>query len=230
MSVYYAGIDVGVRNLSWCIIDVNEWKKYNAGESTKSGIAVWKNVTLIESYTCEGVFENGSKKGQTCGSPATYKSDKNYWCGKHKPENAKKYKQPTVKSKPVGDIIKKAFEEIDKEPLFAQTVSIVIELQMKMNPTMKRMSNALEAYFILRYKMCENPVLKCLKYSSAKNKLKVFKGNVVTTKKGYAAIKDLAKIHTETMLKNCSSLESCYKPFKKKDDLADAFLHCVWSI
>jgi hypothetical protein len=235
---YYAGIDVGVRNLCWCIIDIDKWKNYNIDSSinTDPGIVVWKNIALIETYTCEGVFESGKKKGEICGSPATFTSVgenniKHYWCGKHKPENCKQYRQKTVKSQPVGDLIKLAFQALDKEPLFSQTESIVIELQLKKNPTMKRMSNALEAYFIVRYKMCENPVLKTLKYSSAKNKLKVFKGAYTqSTKKGYAAIKDVAKIHTETMLKNCEVLDRCYTPFKKKDDLADAFLHCVGSI
>ena len=227
-----AGIDVGVKNLCWCIIDTEVWKQYQKTPENKNpGIVSWKNVNLIESKICEGVYKSGKKKGEICGKLASFKETDSYWCGTHKPENAKKYKQLNSKSKPVGDLLKLAFEELDKEILFSQVGSIAIELQLKKNPTMKRMSNALEAYFILRYKMCENPLLKTVKYSTAKGKLKVYKGEpMFSPKKGYAAIKDLAKMHTCEMLKGCDILETCYRPHKKQDDLADAFLHCVGSI
>lgn len=229
----YAGIDVGVKNLCWCVIDVDRWKRYKSEKDNNDpGIVCWKNVNLVESETCVGIYKSGLKKGETCGKIASFiDSSKNHWCGTHKPEKCKKFKQTTSRTKPVGYFMKLAFEALDKEPIFKQVESIVIELQLKKNPMMKRISNALEAYFILRYKMCDDSVLKTVKYSSARGKLKVYKGDlIVSPKKGNAAIKDLAKLHTEKMLENCEILDICYKPYKKKDDLADAFLHCVGSI
>jgi hypothetical protein len=233
-SMLFAGIDVGVKNLCWCIIDTEVWKQYQKEpENRNPGIVAWKNVNLIESKYCEGCYKSGAKKGEICGRLASFYSGKkeHFWCGTHKVEESKKYKQLNSKSKPVGEILKIAFELLDQEPLFANVTSIAIELQLKKNPTMKRMSNALEAYFILRYKMCENPILKTVKYSTARGKLKVYKGDpIFSPKKGYAGIKDTAMLHTCKMLENCDILEELYKPHKKKDDLADSFLHCVGSI
>lgn len=224
-----AGIDVGVKNLCWCIIDCEKFKRYQEDSSLDPGIVSWKNVNLIETFSCEGIYKSGKKKGEICGKNPSFKENDKYYCGTHKPVNSKKYKAPNSKSKPVGYFMEKAFKALDTEPLFENIDSVAIELQLRKNPTMKRISNGLEAYFIMKYKMTTNPNL-IIKYSSGRKKLKVYKGEtIISKKKGNAAIKDLGKLHTEAILKNCEILETCYFPYTKKDDLADSFLHCVGS-
>jgi hypothetical protein len=138
---YFAGIDVGVKNLCWCIIDTEVWKQYQKEPENKNpGIVAWKNINLIDTKYCEGVFKSGKKKGETCGKLASFYSGKKeyYWCGTHKPDDAKKFKQQNSKSKPVGVLLERAFEQLDEETVFSQVNSIAIELQLKKNPTMKR--------------------------------------------------------------------------------------------
>lgn len=225
----FAGFDIGIKNLAYCVIDSDEWKNKNYDTS----IIKWENINLIETKECCSVYKSGSKKDKICGSPASFvKDNEYYYCGRHKPKESKSYKQKNSKSYPVTTIIKMAFEALDfEQELFKKVESIVIELQPSKNPSMKRLSNGIEAYFILRYQMIENPVLKTLKYSSAKNKLKVYKGAKMesTKKSAYDKRKQIAQLHTEEMLRGTEIIK-VYEKSKKKDDLADAFLHCVGSL
>ena len=112
---------------------------------------------------------------------------------------------------------------------------IVIENQPRINQKMKMFAAGLETYFIIRYHIDkEDSQLKTIKPSSAKNKLKLYDGSFIVTdhiKDPYDKRKYLAQRHCEHFLERCPEvLEQYYTHNKKKDDLADAFLHCLWSI
>lgn len=270
---WHMGIDIGVKNLSFCIIDAYTWKKSTDNISNtngdinvtnsnsidtnkygKSGIIEWKNISLIEpSKKCSRVMKSGVTKGSLCGKNAKFqlivdklsKKDKDkddseslYCCGRHKCKDFEyKYITKTkVKSFSSVDLIKMAVKSLDVfKPLFEQVETILIELQPSMNPTMKSLSNSILTYFVIRYQIDTNQsILETVKFSSSKNKLKVaYDGPKITLPKKwsrYKITKTIGKIYTEHLLRNFpDDIEKFYKG-SKKDDLADSFLHAVYSI
>jgi len=233
--VLFAGFDIGVKNLSFCVIDSIKWRAYQKGESTDTGIVEWQNLTLMREPKCIGVYKSGKKKGETCGKAATFISPELKYCGKQKPSDAKPLKKQKVKNMGITKITKKAVERLDKfRDLFEKVSYVYIELQPMLNPTMRTFSNAIQAYFVIRYQVDpEVPNLKNVKYSSAKNKLKLYTGPFIecNLKGKYARTKQYAKSHTEYFLKSCPEiLDKYYNGSTKKDDLADSFLHCIYGI
>lgn len=221
-----AGFDVGIKNLAFCIIDS---EKHKSGEC---GIVDWKCINLITNPGCNGIIKSGQKKGEECGKNCTFKFEDKHFCGTHKPEKAKKFKPKTCKNMTAEKLLKIMFEELDNHPIFKEVEKVVIELQPKINPKMKVISNGLQSYFILRFQI-DSQNLKIVKFSSAKNKLKVYKGPQIFSPKktGYDQRKDLAQKHTEILLEGRPELETYYFSHpQKKDDLADAYLHCVFAL
>jgi len=231
-----AGFDVGIKNLAFCIIDSKKWKDYKKNECGNCGIILWENInTLGEPSKCNGLIKSGVKKGSECNKIAKWQKNDQFYCGTHKSTDCKKYIAPKITRTKMPEIKKQAFTMLDKyAEYFKDVKKIVIETQPRINGSMKLFACSLEAYFILRYQMCENPVLKSIQSSSARNKLKVYKGPKINTddiKDPYQKRKFLATQHTEYLLKNDSQiLDKYYKHSKKQDDLSDAFLHCVWAI
>jgi glutaredoxin-related protein len=101
---------------------------------------------------------------------------------------------------------------------------------------MKGFSNAIHAYFVIRYQVDASAVsatiMKTVKFSSSKNKLKVYTGPEIECKlTKYKRTKMLGQLYTECMLRNAPDvLNEHYSSASKKDDLADAFLHCIYAI
>ena len=235
MPKYYVGFDVGIKNLAFCVIDKDQYTKYASKKSDDPGIVHWENINLLKSEVCSGLIKSGKKKGDECGKTASFVESGNYYyCGQHKPESSKKYKQKTSKNQSTDYLMEIVFRALDLYPIFGEVASIVIELQPRINPKMKTISNGIQAYFIIRQKI-DNPEsqLRVVKYSSAKNKMKVYKGKIITSpqKTKYLRTKDIGEKHTELILERSpETLDRWYSHSKKKDDLADAFLHCCWSI
>jgi len=256
MGKYYVGFDVGIKNLAFCVIDSEIYKMYNSTTSNNEnsgvsrsdttnpasqdcGVIEWVNINLIENKTCCGVTKKGSVCGKTasfivnrkCDSPSL--ASPNFYCGTHKPEGSKKYKQKNTKNQSMEYFLELLFRELDKYPILKQVYSVVIESQPRFNPKMKTLSSGIQSYFIIRNKIDFSTNLKTVGYSSSKNKLKVWKGDFITSPKTtkYQRTKDIGQQHTELILaRSPETLEKFYNSSKKKDDLADAFLHCVYSL
>lgn len=232
----YAGFDIGIKNLAFCIIDSDVWKSYIDGDSDDPGVVMWKNLNILgEPEICQGEIKSGKKKGEKCGKKAGWYNKEEYYCGTHKVEGCKKYSAPKIKNLNMRLLKKKAFEELDKIELFKDVKHIAIESQPRINQQMKMFGASIEAYFIIRLNI-DNPdsKLRAIRASPAKNKLKVYTGPPVNTahiKDPYDKRKYLAQKYTEYFLERASDLlDDCYYPSKKRDDLADAFLHCVLAI
>lgn len=259
MGKYYVGFDVGIKNLAFCVIDSEIYKKYNESDSNcnsgvsqsettnpasqdsggalhaptncecNSGVIEWVNINLIENKTCCGV----TKKGDVCGKTASFVLKDSFYCGTHKLEGSKKYKQKNTKNQNMEYFLELLFRELDKYPILKDAHSVVIESQPRFNPKMKTLSSGIQSYFIIRNKIDFVTNLKTVGYSSSKNKLKVWKGEYITSPKTtkYQRTKDIGQQHTELILaRSPETLEKFYNNSKKKDDLADAFLHCVYSL
>ncbi len=240
----YAGFDIGIKTLSFCIIDTKEWKEYRARKSNNPGIKMWCILNIVgDPETCAGIIQSGKNKGSRCGKTAGWILEtqglnryyQEYYCGRHKPEYATVHKPAKIKNLNMRGLKKKAFVELDKIELFNQVAHIAIESQPRINQQMKMFGASIEAYFIIRQNI-DNPhsALKAIRASPAKNKLSMYDGpqiSVAHLKNPYDRRKYLAQKHTEYFLRRAPDvLAEYYFPNKKRDDLADAFLHCILAI
>ena len=69
----FVSIDVGIKNLSFCLFDKNENDSYYE-------ILKWDNVDLTEKYELTCVETN---KNEVCGKPAKFSKDNKCYCLKH---------------------------------------------------------------------------------------------------------------------------------------------------
>ena len=241
--VLYAGCDVGIKNLAFCIIDADEWREFKAGVSDDPGIKLWVNLNLVGNpETCSGILKSGKKSGECCGKQARWVVEsrglnevcKEYYCGTHKEEWCTKYTPSKIKNLNMRLLKKKAFTELDKIELFNEVAHLAIESQPRIAQPMKMFGASIEAYFIIRQNV-DNPNPQCaIRASPAKNKLNMYDGpriKVSHIKNPYDRRKYLAQKHTEYFLRRAPQvLNEYYYPSKKRDDLADAFLHCIMAI
>lgn len=229
----YAGFDIGIKNLAFCIIESTEWLEYIKGNSENHGIKLWKNLNILgQSKVCNGIIKSGNKKGNKCNKLASWSLNDEYFCGTHKVDNCKKYKPPKVKTTNIKLLKQQAFQELDTFDIFKQVEHIVIESQPRINQQMKMFAASIESYFIIRLNIDnKESKLKTIKNSPAKNKLSIYNGPNINTnhiKDPYDCRKYLAEKHTEYFLERSQDfLQEFYYSSKKKDDLADSFLHCI---
>ena len=177
----FVGIDVGIKNLAFCIIDSEKWEIYSNEESNDPGIVAWENLNILgEAEKCICILQSGKRKGDICGKNAKWLLEnpiRGHYCGMHKPDNCKKYTPPKIKNINMTLLKKKAFAELDKFTIFDTVNYIVIETQRRINQQMKMFGASIESYFIIRQQIDNNSTsLRNIKASSAKNKLKMYNG------------------------------------------------------
>lgn len=231
----YAGFDIGIKNLAFCIIEKNDWKKYIKGEQDDPGIKMWRNINLLgEEPICSTAIKSGVKKGQHCGKIACWVDSETYFCGRHKTSTCKSVKPKKVKNINMRELKRRAFCELDKIKLFNDVVYIAIESQPRVNQQMKMFGASIESYFIIRQNIDNlSTKLRGIKSSPAKNKLRIYNGPLVSTvhiKDPYKKRKYLAEKYTEYFLSRRQDILQELFCGKKRDDLADAFLHCITAI
>jgi hypothetical protein len=231
----YVGIDIGIKNLAFCVIDSEKWEKYRKEESNDPGIVAWENLNILgNAEKCICILQSGKRKGECCEKNAKWLIKNEHYCGMHKLENCKKYTPPKVRNINMTLLKKMAFIELDKFSIFNSVNYIVIETQRRINQQMKMFGASIESYFIIRQQIDNTGSLHSIKASSAKNKLKMYNGPYIAVshiKDPYDRRKYLAQKHTEFFLNRAPEiLNTKYYPSKKRDDLADSFLHCIWAI
>lgn len=74
----FVSIDVGIKNLSFCLFNKNEFD--NCFEIIK-----WDNIDLTEKYEMKCVEQD---KSEICGKPAKFTKDSKCYCLKHSKKNA----------------------------------------------------------------------------------------------------------------------------------------------
>ena len=241
----YAGFDVGIKNLAFCVIDSALWRKYEEGESDDPGVLAWENLNVIgEPATCEGHIKSGKNRGELCGKAAKWKLKSRtadgqleyyYYCGTHKVDGCEGYRPPKIKNLHMGNLKKIAFNQLDQHDIFERVSYLAIETQPRINQQMKMFGASIEAYFIIRHQIdYPDSLLRTIRSSPAKNKLRMYDGPAIPVghiKDPYDRRKYLAQKHTEYFLREAPDvLDEKYFPSKKRDDLADAFLHCLWAV
>ena len=224
--MYYIGWDIGIKNLAYCIIEVDS--------ENNEKILELDIINLIEEptkYICSQVNKNKNN----CKQKALYKNNDCFYCNKHYNLLSDKEKKLVKKIKPPKKCSKYSLEELgyslfsklDEHPIFSKCENIIIENQPVLkNPTMKSIQIMLYSYFLIK-----NKNIKIIKLVNASNKLKVCdikmsdenKVKLSKIKDKYKRNKLTAIIHCELMIKDDKILQK-FNLHKKKDDLADAYL------
>lgn len=225
-------IDVGLRNLSLCIMNSN----YE--------ILLWNIYDVFE--TCEKTCTAKMKNDKICNKKCSYKYNnidniESYSCKLHFPKNIKMTNKNKITLKKIDKYLLQeiAFKFISKIEeiyntnidIFKSLNSIYIELQPKCNPKMLFISHILYGKLIELFKH-DNTIIRFIR---ATQKLKSYDGPplVCNLKGKYAQRKwysiQYAKWFLENKI-NSSENEKWYPFFqdcKKKDDISDSLNFAV---
>tara|TARA_X000000950_G_C13835300_1_gene627910 strand:- start:18 stop:617 length:600 start_codon:yes stop_codon:yes gene_type:complete len=135
------------------------------------------------------------------------------------------------------DLSRSLYENLESNKIFKKFDYIIIENQPVLkNPTMKSIQMILYSYFA--FKSLKHKDFKDLLLMNASNKMKVYTKPIDSTltekidklKSKYSRNKKLSILHTQLILEEHSTNDwlELFKSNKKKDDLADAFLMCMY--
>jgi hypothetical protein len=197
-------------------------------------------IELPEKSKC--TFEHN---GEICGRKSTYTDLKEMYCVTHAKQCYKKYesqnklteyKQKSVKKLDFDDVRLKLIQKLDDKKILLSANVVVIENQPSMkNPVMKSISNTIYTYFLIRgiIDKKHDSAINVVKFMSPSNKLKIVTDGeskqLVALKgtdesKAYKLTKALGVKYTRELLAHLPDWINKFNTFKKKDDLADAFL------
>lgn len=257
------GFDVGVKNLSFCIIDGDLWASQRQQRPPPSNdvpmlvspIVSWQNLDLTDAIpTCDAIVK---KTNQRCGKKASIQiqssvsstpsttSTPEWLCGIHGKQSPSSLTISTPSPRRGGLVrdlshterVKRMVEQLDRyRDSFSSVRHIVIELQPRMNPSMQMLSNALYGYLVTRYHVdnVTTPTPPSIEFSHPKNKLRVsYDGPLLECQhlKGtYARTKFMGTCYTRYLLRDHPTVLDTMFQRSKLDDLADAFLHCVYHV
>jgi len=226
-------IDIGVKNLAFCLMSA----KPTFADGNNFNIYDWQSVNLIDEEweSCSALMKSGKTKGQVCGKPSKIKTDENtFFCASHNPDKERYQPREATKVKTVllKDKCLALYKVLDSLPdLVSRPCEVVIEQQMKANPTMLQMAHLVYSYFIMKgYVVPESPI-KNVRFVSARNKLTVYQGPelVCHLKNAYGRRKWFACEYTKHMIRNDPVHSEYFQKFqKKRDDLSDCYLQGVW--
>lgn len=171
-----------------------------------------------------------------------------WWCLVHDPlkktrdkkeiEKLKKKKAgKKVKSCTTQELNIKTIIALDKlQEILLDVDEVIIELQPRLNPKMKQISQTVYSYFLIRGAVDKNRIRKVC-FVSATKKLKIaaklYNGPQITCKLSgkYAQRKYYSKEYTKWLLKENEYACSVMAEFKSKiDDLCDCYLQGIWYI
>jgi hypothetical protein len=228
-------IDVGLRNLSMCIMSTGNKTSMNTYR-----IHLWDTFNTLDSddYTCQGTFKNG----KICNRKCTYKygSPVIHCCKTHFPKNititaSHHFKRKKIDEYLLQDIALVFIQRIQyiydsNKELFTQLKSISIELQPKMNRKMVFTSHILYGKLV-EFFQDRIPI----RFVRASQKLKAYTGPELTCalKGAYARRKWLGIQYCIWFLEKRFSDEQMqlwlplFQQHTKKDDLADVFLMAI---
>jgi hypothetical protein len=150
----------------------------------------------------------------------------------------KKYKNKAVGSLDFDDTKLKLLQKLEEKKNLLNADIVLIENQPSLkNPQMKSVQMILYSYFLIK-----GDNLK-IEFISATNKLKILKNNdelngmideiKLKTKNSYLQKKKISIAYCERLLNendNYKNYLDFYKNNKKKDDLADSFLQCLYYV
>jgi len=175
------------------------------------------------------------KSNKECTNKNYYKfsiNDKCY-CKKHMTQlftNIEKSNKIKKIEKPINsydDIIHKLIFELDNRKELLECDDVIIENQPSMkNPKMKSIAMTIYNYYLIRGVF--DGIVKKVKFISPINKLKNI--NTSGKKLSYKDTKQLSIDYCTTFIKEYPEWDIFFNKSKKKDDLSDALLQCIYYI
>uniref|UniRef100_A0A6C0IY50 Mitochondrial resolvase Ydc2 catalytic domain-containing protein n=1 Tax=viral metagenome TaxID=1070528 RepID=A0A6C0IY50_9ZZZZ len=231
MSKKILSIDVGIKNLAYCILEKKD-DKFN--------ICNWDIVNILDEKLenqpkCQNILKN-----KICSKIASYSLNTEplvYYCDKKTCEKNINQKYPKCKSKKLKKITSKntsilelgsiLLRKLDKKKeVLLDVDEVVIENQPVLkNPTMKSIQIILYTYFIEHGYNIDGRIKNIVLFS-ARNKLKLYDGPKVECQKknDYDKRKFLSVEYTKYYIKDDLKNNNFFLKHKKKDDLADSFI------
>ncbi len=212
--------DVGIKNLAYCILDI---------ESSK--ICHWGILNISTDLQCQHIH-----KGKQCDKSAKFIDENNFLvCNNHKQIKKyqdNKFKKCKKKVNPIFDMGKHIISTLNNEPYLSDIEYVLIENQPALkNPVMKTVQMIVYSYYLT--KCLEKDQIKNIEMINARNKLKAYQGPDIKcdiTDK-YKKNKWLAIKYCEQMISQENSIfQELFNSSKKKDDLSDSYLQGVYWI
>lgn len=229
--------DVGIKNLAYCLIEVNDKK------DTNHTILDWGIINCADALLNDYLKCCVSKKGEKCNKPAINKivlDDSNIlgFChlktcqasmnSTYSKKNIKKNKLKTTKDLSLDEIGCEMFKHLHNLKVLLSADEIVIENQPVLkNPTMKSIQMILYSYFLFM-KELNSEYKYNINLFNARKKLAIYDGPKVDTSKiknAYNKRKYLSVKYTEYFLDKANNQwKELFDKHSKKDDLADCYL------
>ena len=238
-------IDIGVKNFAFCLLKcttITSGKGRKRDLSSTWEIEEWKSINLLDDdlEPCEETIKSGTKKGEICGLDSKIITDDGqHFCCRHNPDK-EKYKPivaKLVKNFTLQELCIKMIDMLEEYPQLLTANDVVIEQQLRKSPKNIQMGHLVFSYFIMNGIKNDNSLINKVRFVSARNKLKVYKGPVIEVKlkDPKACRKRLAIFYTEYFMRKPVEgrkkwLDYFMKFHKKKDDLSDSFLQGLWWI
>ena len=232
-------IDVGIKNLAYCTLELNE-----------SGIHIndWGIINIIEHINpvCTNIIrkKNCTRDAYFMIKTTINSDDKNiiYFCNKktcckqkdllYTKKQIKKVKRKTCKNIKLQELGINLLSKLqDKKEHLLHVDKIIIENQPVLkNPTMKSVQMILYTYFLEHGLMdSESPISDIILFS-ARNKLKIYTGPPIECKlkNKYSIRKYLSIEYTKYLIKDNTKWYDFFLSHSKKDDLADCYMQGMY--
>lgn len=235
-------IDVGIRNLSFCIMSAND-----KTDLTTYKIHLWDVYDTLDSdeYICNGIQKSGKRKNEICGKKCGYKYSLEgnvvHCCKIHFPKTIKIgksniHKVKLIKEYLLQDIAKIVLCKVQEiynsnKVIFDKLENIIIELQPKINCSAKFISHIIYGKLVELFYNNKTTI----RFVRASQKLKSYTGPEIECKlKGaYAKRKWLSIQYIKWFLENKFSKEQkdkwlpIFLSHSKRDDASDTALMVI---
>ena len=230
--------------------EINNNKIYTCKNHKKNVNCIPPNFdTVCKKVTTDGICSFKNKK--QCDKNIKYLFNNNSYCNNHAKSEFKKleksyelnnFKNKSVKSLDLEILRLKLIKELDTRINLLEAAIVLIENQPTLkNPRMKAISSTVYDFYLIRGiidKDKTNSNINKVKYMCPSNKLKLadngdtqqlikLKGDEAKT---YKLTKSLGIKYCLEMIKEFPQWIERINSFKKKDDLADAFLQGMYYI
>uniref|UniRef100_A0A6C0LYB4 Mitochondrial resolvase Ydc2 catalytic domain-containing protein n=1 Tax=viral metagenome TaxID=1070528 RepID=A0A6C0LYB4_9ZZZZ len=232
-------IDVGIKNLAYCIMEITTDNK----DPHQFNIHQWGIINILDEklnncLTCSNYIGNKICGKIICNSVQLPSGEKIGFCDKircqkfminsYEKKQIKKFKKPTCKNTSLLELATILLNKLNNLKIEVPIDEVVIENQPVLkNPTMKSIQMIIFSFFVQNGIINNDSKINNIILFSARNKLKTYDGPKIDAshlKNKYSQRKFLSVEYTKYFIKNVDKWNVFFNSHKKKDDLADCFL------
>ena len=198
------------------------------------------NTTNDSNVECDCLIK---KNGIKCKKTSIINYNNINYCSTHLNSLKKKLNNNIVKivqnanKTPIEKIKLNMIKKLDSLNHILNVDKVLIENQPALkNPKMKAIADTLYTWFLIRG-IVDKKIIQNILYISPSNKLKINNDNTImllsNTKNDtekYKLTKELGILYCQQLIKNNEKYKEIFNSYKKKDDLADAYLQGIYYI